>query len=228
VDDFEVVALGTAFGVEEDQESLLRVKVVESKVEINRGQKEQVSLVEEGNKAEFSGQSNEIKTAQLTEQDMEEEFIAWNVINDEKYFAESRKQKEEEVVEEKVAKKEEVKKEEVKKKEAEKAPTKKETAKESSDGYATAIALKGDEDGDKVRFSWTISGGNAPKGFKIVKSKDPNPVYPGDDYLYISDKDDRSAVWKGFKKDKTYYFRICVYKGGECGAYSDNVKIDFD
>lgn len=95
------------------------------------------------------------------------------------------------------------------------------------DGYATRVTLSADEDDDDVKLKWDISGGKAPKGFKIVKSKQKNPAYPGDDYKYISDKDERKYKWKGFKKDKTYYFRVCVYKGGKCGTYSNNVKVEF-
>ncbi len=96
------------------------------------------------------------------------------------------------------------------------------------DGYATAVGLSGKDDGTRAKLNWTIAGGKTPEGVKIVKSKQPNPVYPGDDYLYIKDPHDRSAVWKGFKKEKTYYFRVCVYKGGKCKVYSNNVEIEFE
>ncbi len=95
----------------------------------------------------------------------------------------------------------------------------------SDDGYASKVSLSASEDGDNVKLKWDISGGGAPKGFKVVKSKSKNPMYPGDDYKYLSDGDTRKYIWKDLKEDKTYYFRVCIYKGGKCGTYSNNVKV---
>jgi hypothetical protein len=99
--------------------------------------------------------------------------------------------------------------------------------KEKSDGdYATGVSLKAEADGDEVKLKWEISGGNAPKGFKVVKSKEKNPKYPGDDYKYLSDGDKRKYTWENLKEGKTYHFRVCIYKGGKCGAYSNDVKVE--
>jgi hypothetical protein len=97
--------------------------------------------------------------------------------------------------------------------------------KDSNDDYATNVSLKAEVDGDEVKLKWEISGGDAPKGFKVVKSKNKNPVYPGDDYKYLSDSDTRKYTWKDLKKGKEYHFRVCIYKGGKCGEYSNDVKI---
>lgn len=95
-----------------------------------------------------------------------------------------------------------------------------------SDGdYASKVSLSASQDGDNVKLKWDISGGDAPKGFKVVKSKDTNPVYPGDDYKYLSDDDTRKYTWKDLKEGKTYHFRVCIYKGGKCGTYSNDVKV---
>ncbi|HOZ53509.1 MAG TPA: SH3 domain-containing protein [bacterium] len=58
-------------------------------------------------------------------------------------------------------------------------------------------------------------------GFKVVVSEKENPVYPGNDYHYFSDKNVKSDVWK-VSTPGTYYFRVCEYLGGKCGAYSNN------
>lgn len=88
------------------------------------------------------------------------------------------------------------------------------------------ISLFAKKDGDDVKLSWDISGGDAPKGFKVVKSKSKNPVYPGDDYKYLSDKKTDSYKWKDLKDGKTYHFRVCAYKGsGKCGTYSNDVEV---
>ncbi|MEA3322767.1 MAG: FecR family protein [Patescibacteria group bacterium] len=97
---------------------------------------------------------------------------------------------------------------------------------DKSDGdYASKVSLSASKDGDNVKLKWDISGGDAPKGFKVVKSKDKNPVYPGDDYKYLSDDDTRKYTWKDLKEGKSYHFRVCIYKGGKCGTYSNDVKV---
>ncbi|MEN8252327.1 MAG: hypothetical protein ABFQ53_02000, partial [Patescibacteria group bacterium] len=96
---------------------------------------------------------------------------------------------------------------------------------EKSDDYAGDVTLSAEAQGDDVKLKWDISGGDAPKGFKIVKSKEKNPVYPGNDYKYISDENVRKYEWKDLKEGKTYYFRVCIYEGGKCGEYSNNVKV---
>lgn len=102
-----------------------------------------------------------------------------------------------------------------------------EGSKEDDDDYATSVSLNVKKEGNAADLSWSISGGSAPLGFKIVKSKDKNPVYPGNDYQYLSDKNVRNYEWDGFKSGSSYHFRVCIYKGGSCGAYSNDVKIDF-
>ncbi|XLQ20503.1 MAG: FecR domain-containing protein [Candidatus Moraniibacteriota bacterium] len=97
---------------------------------------------------------------------------------------------------------------------------------DNDDGYASKVSLSASKDGDDVKLKWDISGGSAPKGFKVVKSKSKNPVYPGDDYKYLSDGDTRKYTWKDLSDDKTYYFRVCIYKGGKCGTYSNNIKVE--
>ncbi len=102
---------------------------------------------------------------------------------------------------------------------------KKENDDKSDGDYASKVSLSASKDGDNVKLKWDISGGDAPKGFKVVKSKDKNPVYPGDDYKYLSDDDTRKYTWKDLKEGKSYHFRVCIYKGGKCGTYSNDVKV---
>lgn len=94
--------------------------------------------------------------------------------------------------------------------------------------YATSVSLSlVEDDGDKY-LKWTISGGDAPKGYKVVKSKDKNPEYPDDGYYkYISNGDTKKVELEGFDDDDEYHFRVCIYKGGSCGAYSNDIKVSF-
>ncbi|MFH0891245.1 MAG: Kazal-type serine protease inhibitor family protein [Candidatus Falkowbacteria bacterium] len=75
---------------------------------------------------------------------------------------------------------------------------------------------------------WTTTGYSA-KGFKVVWSKDANPVYPtrsGDKYLYFSDPNYSFTALTAFSGTGKYYVRVCEYLGGVCGLYSDQVEIN--
>lgn len=71
-----------------------------------------------------------------------------------------------------------------------------------------------------VKLDWQTNF-VSDKGFKVVISEEENPVYPGNDYHYFSDKNIKSDIWK-ISTPGTYYFRVCEYLGGKCGTYSNN------
>ncbi len=74
----------------------------------------------------------------------------------------------------------------------------------------------------KISVSWVLNDASAPKGFKVVKSTSPNPVYPGNEYKYLSDSGSRSVLWTGVSSG-TYYVRVCIYSGeGKCLRYTEN------
>lgn len=88
-----------------------------------------------------------------------------------------------------------------------------------------SFALTGSAVTGGVNLAWKVpSYLNVSQGFKIVRSETINPVYPGNDYQYITDPNTRSFKWP-LTNGKTYYFRVCQYKGGYCGTYSNNVKV---
>lgn len=118
--------------------------------------------------------------------------------------------------EKKRAQKEEMKtKEDAKKAKEEKAVV--------SGGGAIELVV-GQKEG-RVVLEWKVSGMETPLGFKVVKGKEENPVYPGNDYHYLSDASVRRDEWKGLASG-IYYFRVCEYLGGACGVYSNNVKME--
>lgn len=88
------------------------------------------------------------------------------------------------------------------------------------------IALSGSVNGDKVNLNWTMSNMTSAMGFKVVVANHENPVYPGDEYHYLSDAAARSDSWS--LGNGTYYFRACEYLGGKCGVYSNNLKIEIN
>jgi hypothetical protein len=92
--------------------------------------------------------------------------------------------------------------------------------------YADSVSLSGDSTKKgEAKLSWTISGGNAPDGYKIVRSKGKDPIYPGDKGVSISKEDTKSYAWKDLPEGETYYFRVCVFDGSKCLDYSSNQKI---
>jgi hypothetical protein len=71
--------------------------------------------------------------------------------------------------------------------------------------------------------SWVLNG-SSPKGYKLVWSTSPNPVYPGNDYNYYSDPKTMSgSINPGV--DGTYYVRVCMYTGSGCTNYSNEITI---
>lgn len=87
-----------------------------------------------------------------------------------------------------------------------------------------AIALAGEVADGIVILEWSVDGTDAAKGFKVVVSEGANPVYPGNDYHYLSDPAVRHDKWKGLAPG-TYHFRVCQYLGGACGVYSNDLEL---
>lgn len=85
------------------------------------------------------------------------------------------------------------------------------------------LYLKGWVGSDGIHLSWSLSGITAPKGFKLVKSLEAYPVYPGDSAVYLN-PETRSYTWK-ILDGKAWHFRICIYEGGACGTYSNDLKL---
>jgi len=103
------------------------------------------------------------------------------------------------------------------------ATTKKITVIRKSAVPATGLYLNGYADTDGIHLSWSVNGLDIPNGFKLVKSLEAYPTYPGDSAVWI-DGTKRSYLWK-ILDGKTYYFRICIYQDGSCKTYSNNLKI---
>lgn len=76
--------------------------------------------------------------------------------------------------------------------------------------------------GSGSNFSWTLNG-SAPLGYKLVWSADPAPVYPGSDYQYYSDP---ATTTGSITTDAgTYHVRVCLYAGGSCTGYSNELIV---
>ncbi|HNX11342.1 MAG TPA: hypothetical protein PKI61_04340, partial [bacterium] len=87
-----------------------------------------------------------------------------------------------------------------------------------------SITLTGANHDGTIDLNWTLANMTSPNGFKVVVATHENPVYPGDDYHYLTSPDVRSDAWSDLDSG-TYYFRVCEYLGGACGVYSNNYKV---
>jgi hypothetical protein len=82
------------------------------------------------------------------------------------------------------------------------------------------------KDGIDGTVEWEPDGYSA-KGFKVVWSQNEYPEYPlrgGDQYVYKTSPDARSAGLEAFDGEGYYYVRVCEYLGGKCGTYSNQIK----
>ena len=80
----------------------------------------------------------------------------------------------------------------------------------------------------KVEVNWSVDG-YSPKGYKVVYSKNSGPTYPskdGDDYIYVSNPDTKSAKIKNVPAGWKTYIRVCEYTS-KCGVYSNEVSIEY-
>ncbi|HOU76153.1 MAG TPA: sigma-70 family RNA polymerase sigma factor [Candidatus Dojkabacteria bacterium] len=84
------------------------------------------------------------------------------------------------------------------------------------------ISLTGKVTSDGVNLTWTVTSLNTDKGFKIVKSTEINPVYPGNEYIYLTEGTKRSYSWK-ITDEKTYYIRVRKYEGSLPSIYSNQI-----
>jgi len=118
----------------------------------------------------------------------------------------------------------EFKKEEEDKKSEDKDTTKKATSSDStvSVGAAGNVALSALVVGEKAQLSWVVTDAKTGMGFKLVTSSEPNPVYPGDSYVYLSNGATRSHTIA--LEDGTTHVRVCIYNG-KCLLYSNDLAL---
>lgn len=125
-------------------------------------------------------------------------------------------------------KKKELSKEEYLKKKEELQKEKQEYLKNDDSAASTGtISLSASKTDNGVTLNWSLAGMESDRGFKVVWSKDVNPVYPGSDYHYLSDDDSRSDTISELTTGNTYHFRVCEYLGGKCGVYSNDVSVSY-
>ncbi|MFA6429946.1 MAG: SH3 domain-containing protein [Patescibacteria group bacterium] len=88
-----------------------------------------------------------------------------------------------------------------------------------------ALTLKATTNERNVKLAWSTEGLEAPNGFKVVMATHANPIYPGDEYHYLTDASAREHLWEALEPGRTYHFRVCQYLSGSCGVYSNNIAV---
>lgn len=76
----------------------------------------------------------------------------------------------------------------------------------------------------KVPISWSSSFASE-KGYKLVWSTSPAPVYPGSSYGYYSEPVTSGSGYVKGTPGSVVYVRVCEYLGGACGVYSNQLTI---
>ncbi len=92
--------------------------------------------------------------------------------------------------------------------------------KESSAHGTISLSATTSEKG--IHLKWVVTDMDSNLGFKVIKNTEANPVYPGNDYKYLSEPTARETVWE-IRDGKEYHFRVCKYLGDACGAYSNDI-----
>jgi hypothetical protein len=89
----------------------------------------------------------------------------------------------------------------------------------------SGITLSAIAEDDGIHLSWIVTDMTIEHGFKIAKGDTVSPVYPGNDYRYLSDSAVRNYTW-ALTDGQAYHFRVCQYNSdGKCLEYSNNVKV---
>lgn len=89
---------------------------------------------------------------------------------------------------------------------------------------ASGITLSGAPSGYSASFSWKVNNVDTSQGFKLVKSKtSKTPTYPDNTAAYVEAGKTSYNLYLG--DGKTYYFRICAYRGNTCESYSNTVTV---
>jgi len=87
-----------------------------------------------------------------------------------------------------------------------------------------SISLTGEKESNGIKLTWDIANFEASQGFKVIKSSESNPSFPGDTAVYLSSPDSRSYLWD-ITDGKVWHFRVCEFAGSGCGVYSQDVSV---
>jgi hypothetical protein len=86
-----------------------------------------------------------------------------------------------------------------------------------------SIKLTGSATDKGINLGWVVTNVDTSKGFKLVKSTEVNPVYPGNSAAYLNPGTTSYSI--SLTDGKTYHFRVCQYTGASCGVYSNDIVV---
>lgn len=91
-----------------------------------------------------------------------------------------------------------------------------------------SLELSGKSLGNKmVQFNWKLpEGAKDPTAFHLVRGQNENPTQPPG-YWFMQPGKSRATVWVKLPSGEQH-FRICVWEGGKCGVYSNDVMVDVE
>lgn len=199
-----VESLGTVFSVENKGE--VKVNVYDHSVKVTDGSK----VTEIGKKEQWRGNQNTV--AVLKETDYENnKFLSWSLAEEAKnisVFASPTITSKPVVI---LTVKPMEKKAE--------APT-------IQPSSAESLILSGKAVSDGVVLNWEAKNLDNTKGYKLVKSLNENPVYPGSDFVFFDSPSSSSFFWE-IKDGRKWHFRVCQFlPTGKCGVYSNDLALD--
>ncbi|MFH0814693.1 MAG: FecR domain-containing protein [Candidatus Falkowbacteria bacterium] len=85
------------------------------------------------------------------------------------------------------------------------------------------ITLTAKQENDSIKLEWTTSGINNPAAFITLVGKNPDVTFPTAPSHIVSGSA-KADTWKGLEKN-TYYVRICLKQGDNCGIYSNEITL---
>lgn len=79
---------------------------------------------------------------------------------------------------------------------------------------------------NQVQLRWEVASDVEPiDGFRIIRSKNPDPVYDRMNYWWETPGYRRDSVWRGVEAGD-YYMRLCIVRSDECVEYSENLMVN--
>ncbi len=87
------------------------------------------------------------------------------------------------------------------------------------------FTLSGTANGNGIDFSWVISGIALGQDFKLIASADPEPIYQARNTQAVSIDSSASTYTWQIQDSQTRHFRLCIFDGLSCTAYSNDILI---
>lgn len=208
VSDYSASAIGTAYSTKYNtKDNNLEYKVLDNKIKISKLNKE----LNAGQKAKLNTVSGVMEESNLENSDIHNGFIAWN--------------KDQDLSSGKPLGALEIVKKNEEQKQQENNQNQNQNNSQTENQTLASLGLSGWTTENGVALSWQANNLDVSKGFKVIKAEaNGTPVYPGNDYQYLSSPSSNYYEW-GLQNGETYSFRVCTYNGSGCSFYSNIINV---